>query len=65
MTEKSLRNDREIPKKWQRNHEEMAEKWLRMNGKISFMPINDWNDPFSFAVHEQSVMRLSSTILPC
>ncbi len=39
------------------------EKWLRMNEKISFMTINDWYHPFSFAVHEGHWMRFSSTIL--
>ena len=31
------------------------EKWLRMSGKILLLTVNDWYNPFSFAVHEQLV----------
>ncbi len=35
MAEKSLRNDREITKKWPRNHEEMTEKSQRNDSEIT------------------------------
>ncbi len=40
-------------------------KWPRMNGKISFMTVNDWYNPFSFALCRLSVMRFSKTISSC